>query len=54
MQNPPEWSNENPPKQSNASSLSVADELDKLDKLRQRGVLTQGEFDQEKAKLLAR
>ncbi len=46
MQHPPKWSN--------ASSLLIADELDKLEKLRQRGVLTQGEFDQQKAKLLAR
>ena len=54
MQSPPKWSNENPPNQSNASPLLVADELDKLDKLRLRGVLTQGEFDQQKAKLLTR
>ena len=45
---------QNPPKRSNASPLLIADELDKLDKLRLRGVLTQGEFDQQKAKLLAR
>lgn len=32
----------------------IADELDKLDQLRQRGVLTQQEFDAQKAKLLAR
>ena len=44
----------NPPKFSNAPPLLIADELDKLDKLRQRGVLTQEEFDQQKAKLLAR
>jgi hypothetical protein len=31
---------------------SIADELDKLDGLRQRGVLTQAEFDQRKRKLL--
>ncbi len=54
MQSPPKWSNENPSNQSDASPLLVADELDKLDKLRLRGVLTQGEFDQQKAKLLAR
>jgi hypothetical protein len=30
----------------------IADELDKLDALRQRGVLTQQEFDEQKAKLL--
>ena len=45
---------QNPPKRSNASPLLIADELDKLDELLQRGVLTQGEFDQQKAKLLAR
>ena len=32
----------------------VADELEKLDSLRERGVLTQEEFDLEKAKLLSR
>lgn len=32
----------------------IADELEKLDQLRQRGVLTQHEFDAQKAKLLAR
>lgn len=32
----------------------IADELEKLDSLRQRGVLTQEEFDQQKKKLLAR
>lgn len=32
---------------------SVADELEKLDRLRQRGVLTQEEFDGQKRKLLA-
>jgi hypothetical protein len=36
------------------SQLLVADELEKLDALRERGVLTQEEFDQQKAKLLAR
>ncbi len=45
---------QDPPKRSDASPLLIADELDRLDKLRQRGVLTQGEFDQQKAKLLAR
>jgi hypothetical protein len=44
---------QNPPERSNASPLRIADELDKLEELRQRGVLTQGEFDQQKAKLLA-
>jgi hypothetical protein len=34
--------------------LLIADELEKLDSLRQRGILTQDEFDQQKAKLLAR
>jgi hypothetical protein len=32
--------------------MSTADELIKLDALRQSGVLTEGEFDAEKAKLL--
>lgn len=31
----------------------IADELEKLDRLRQRGVLTQAEFDERKQKLLA-
>ncbi len=33
--------------------LFIADELEKLDALRERGVLTQEEFDQRKVKLLA-
>ncbi len=33
--------------------ILIADELEKLDALRERGVLTQKEFDQQKAKLLA-
>jgi hypothetical protein len=49
MQNPPKPK----PKPSNALPLPIADELDKLDELRQRGVLTQREFDQHKARLLA-
>ncbi len=36
------------------SPALIADELDKLDHLRARGVLTQEEFDAMKAKLLAR
>jgi hypothetical protein len=44
---------QNPPERSSGSPLLIADELEKLDKLRQRGLLTQGEFDQQKAKLLA-
>ena len=36
------------------SPIMIADELEKLDALRERGVLTQEEFDQQKAKLLAR
>jgi hypothetical protein len=36
------------------SQLLIADELEKLDALRERGVLTQEEFDNQKAKLLAR
>jgi hypothetical protein len=39
----------NPP----ANPLLIADELGKLDSLRERGVLTQAEFDRQKAKLLA-
>jgi hypothetical protein len=31
----------------------IADELEKLDALRERGILTQEEFDQLKAKFLA-
>jgi hypothetical protein len=34
--------------------ILIADELEKLDSLRERGILTQEEFDQQKAKLLAR
>lgn len=34
--------------------ILIADELEKLDALRVRGVLTQDEFDQQKAKLLRR
>ena len=34
--------------------IFIADELEKLSALRERGVLTQEEFDQQKAKLLAR
>lgn len=37
-----------------AGPALVADELEKLDRLRQRGVLTQSEFDGQKAKLLSR
>ena len=36
------------------SPALIADELEKLDQLRARGVLTQEEFDAQKAKLLAR
>ncbi|MDP7073376.1 MAG: SHOCT domain-containing protein [Myxococcota bacterium] len=42
-----------PPEPSRPDPLLVADELDKLDKLRQRGVLTQEEFDRRKAALLS-
>jgi hypothetical protein len=35
------------------SPILIADELEKLDSLRERGILTQEEFDQQKAKLLA-
>ena len=45
---------QHPPKLSDLPPELIADELDKLDRLRQRGVLTQDEFDQRKAKLLAR
>ncbi len=45
---------QDPPKSSSGSPLLISDELEKLDALRQRGVLTQGEFDQQKARLLAR
>ncbi len=48
----------NPPKaaeirgDASGDPIMIADELDKLDALRQRGVLTQQEFDRLKAKLL--
>ena len=45
---------QDPPRLSKGPPLLIADELDKLDQLRQRGVLTQEEFDRQKAKLLAR
>jgi hypothetical protein len=35
------------------SPILIADELEKLDALREGGVLTQEEFDKQKAKLLA-
>lgn len=35
------------------SPLLIADELEKLDALRERGILTQDEFERQKAKLLA-
>ncbi len=50
----------NPPKATSGAAntadqiLLIADELEKLDGLRQRGVLTQAEFDAQKKKLLAR
>ena len=37
-----------------ANPLLIAEELEKLDALRKRGILTQQEFDHQKAKLLAR
>ncbi|WP_245648797.1 PDZ domain-containing protein [Sphingomonas sanxanigenens] len=37
-----------------ASTLSVADEIEKLAKLKDSGLITQTEFDQQKAKLLSR
>jgi len=45
---------QDPPEPSYAPSRLIADELEKLDKLRQSGVLSQEEFDQQKARLLAR
>jgi hypothetical protein len=45
---------QNPPELSVVPAELIADEFDKLDKLRQRAVLTQDGFDQRKAKLLAR
>jgi len=48
----------NPPKataaqkEATSTPVMIADELEKLDALRQRGVLTQQEFDAQKAKLL--
>lgn len=40
--------------ESEGSVSLIADELEKIDRLRQRGVLTQDEFDEQKKKLLAR
>ena len=37
---------------SGSHALSVPEQLDKLDELRQRGVISQAEFDAKKAKLL--
>ena len=42
----------NPPSESVDSEMSQYDELFKLNELRERGVLTQEEFDTEKAKIL--
>lgn len=39
--------------QQNTSSISVADELRKLQALRDAGTITAAEFEQQKAKLLA-
>ena len=39
---------------SSGELLLIADEIEKLNALRERGVLTQQEFDQQKAKLLSR
>ena len=50
----------NPPSRDQANTaaplnpLLIADEIEKLDGLRKRGVLSQREFDEQKAKLLAR
>jgi hypothetical protein len=41
-------------KSDDGSSMSVADEIMKLDQLRAKGVLTQVEFDEQKRKLLSR
>jgi hypothetical protein len=38
----------------NSATISVADELEKLANLRDKGVITPEEFDQQKARLLAR
>ncbi|MEE3327567.1 MAG: SHOCT domain-containing protein [Myxococcota bacterium] len=48
--NPPKA--ESPKGAARPNPILIADELEKLDALRQRGVLTQEEFDQQKAKLL--
>ena len=42
-----------PPELSQPSSLLVADELEKLDELRQKGVLTQDEFERLKKRLVS-
>jgi hypothetical protein len=39
---------------SSRNPILIAEELEKLDALRERGILTQEEFDQQKEKLLAR
>ena len=39
---------------SSGQSILIADELEKLDALRDKGILTDEEFDRQKAKLLAR
>ena len=45
---------QNAPKPTNATSpISVADELAKLAKLKDNGIITQAEFDKQKAELLA-
>lgn len=45
---------QNAPKQTNSGApVSVADELTKLAKLKEDGILTQEEFDKKKAELLS-
>ena len=46
------WFQINSTKVQHASAGGIADELDKLDQLRQRGVITAGEFASQKARLL--
>jgi len=41
-----------PPAASSLNTIMIADELKKLDVLRQQGILTQQEFDKQKARLL--
>jgi hypothetical protein len=45
-------SNNNQPQESSNSTIDVADQLEKLSNLKDKGILTQAEFDIQKQKLL--